>query len=195
MRDRNEGKSLSAMTLEHYPGMTESELERVEAEAARRWPLQASLIVHRVGTLRPGDNIVLVVTASAHREAAFDAAEFLMDYLKTRAPFWKKEAGADGAERWVDARDSDDAAAERWKTGGKRACKSSATASSELVTDDPSHLSRSSNSSMDGPGTRPVTTAAWTAVSRAGASSLSVEAGARFTELAAAARRRPGSGW
>ena len=79
------------MTLEHYPGMTESELARVEAEAGERWPLQASLIVHRVGALKPGDNIVLVVTASAHREAAFAAAEFLMDYLKTSAPFWKKE--------------------------------------------------------------------------------------------------------
>ena len=106
-----------AMTLEHYPGMTESELERVEAEANARWPLQASLIVHRIGELVPGDNIVLVVTASAHREAAFAAADFLMDYLKTRAPFWKKEVGTDGAERWVDARDSDDMAAERWKTG------------------------------------------------------------------------------
>jgi molybdopterin synthase catalytic subunit len=119
VRSRNDGKPLSAMTLEHYPGMTESELERVEAEAARRWPLQASLIVHRVGTLEPGDNIVLVVTASAHREAAFAAAEFLMDYLKTRAPFWKKEIGADGAAHWVEARDTDDAAAERWEAGGK----------------------------------------------------------------------------
>ena len=119
VRSQNDGPPLLAMTLEHYPGMTESELERVEAEAGRRWPLQASLIVHRVGTLEPGDNIVLVVTASAHRQAAFAAAEFLMDYLKTRAPFWKKEIGADGAERWVEARDSDDAAAERWETGGK----------------------------------------------------------------------------
>src|SRR5687767_11384486 len=102
------------MVLEHYPGMTEAELERVEAEAARRWPLQASLVVHRVGALAPGDNIVLVVTASAHREAAFAAAEFLMDYLKTRAPFWKKERDAAGRERWVEARDSDDLAAERW---------------------------------------------------------------------------------
>ena len=105
--------AISAMTLEHYPGMTEEELARVEAEAGRRWPLQASLIVHRVGTLRPGDNIVLVVTASAHRQAAFDAAAFLMDYLKTRAPFWKKEVAVDGTERWVEARASDDAAAER----------------------------------------------------------------------------------
>jgi molybdopterin synthase catalytic subunit len=106
--------AISAMTLEHYPGMTEEEMARVEAEAAERWPLQASLIVHRVGTLRPGDNIVLVVTASSHRQAAFAAAEFLMDYLKTRAPFWKKELAADGTERWIEARTSDDAAAERW---------------------------------------------------------------------------------
>jgi molybdopterin synthase catalytic subunit len=109
------GGSISEMTLEHYPGMTEEELARVEAEAAARWPLQASLIVHRIGTLRPGDNIVLVVTASAHREAAFTAAAFLRDYLKSRAPFWKKETAADGEERWVEARASDDAAAERWK--------------------------------------------------------------------------------
>jgi len=108
------GSGVAAMTLEHYPGMTEQELARVEAEAAVRWPLQGSLIVHRVGTLRPGDNIVLVVTASAHRQAAFDAAAFLMDYLKTRAPFWKKELDADGQERWVEARESDDDAAERW---------------------------------------------------------------------------------
>ncbi len=109
------GNDGAGMTLEHYPGMTDAELARVEAEAARRWPLLGSLIVHRVGTLRPGDNIVLVVTASAHRQAAFAAAEFLMDYLKTRAPFWKKELGHDGTERWVEARASDDAAAERWK--------------------------------------------------------------------------------
>jgi molybdopterin synthase catalytic subunit len=103
------------MTLEHYPGMTEEELARVEAEAGARWPLLASLIVHRVGTLRPGENIVLVVTAAPHRQAAFEAAQFLMDYLKTRAPFWKKEVGPDGSERWVEARDCDDAAARRWK--------------------------------------------------------------------------------
>ena len=109
------------MTLEHYPGMTEAELARVEAEAAKRWPLQASLIVHRVGALKPGDNIVLVVTASAHREAAFAAAEFLMDYLKTRAPFWKKETRADGTTRWVDARASDDEAAGRWDGPAKPA--------------------------------------------------------------------------
>ena len=114
-RDANDGTAVTKMTLEHYPGMTEAELARVEAEAGQRWPLQASLIVHRVGTLKPGDNIVLVVTASAHRQAAFAAAEFLMDYLKTRAPFWKKETRADGAERWVDAREADEQAAGRWQ--------------------------------------------------------------------------------
>ena len=115
VRDSNDGHAIDGMTLEHYPGMTEAELARVEAEAGNRWPLQASLIVHRVGALNPGDNIVLVVTASAHRQAAFAAAEFLMDYLKTRAPFWKKETRADGAERWVEARDSDESAAGRWE--------------------------------------------------------------------------------
>ena len=109
------GRPIAAMSLEHYPGMTESELARVEAEAAARWPLQDSLIIHRYGELRPGDNIVLVVTASAHRHAAFEAAEFLMDYLKTRAPFWKKETGPDGEAIWVDARPGDDAALERWR--------------------------------------------------------------------------------
>lgn len=105
---------ITSMMLEHYPGMTEAELERVEAEANARWPLQATLIIHRVGTLMPGDNIVLVVAASTHRRAAFEAAEFLMDYLKTRAPFWKKEAGADGVGQWVDARESDTLALNRW---------------------------------------------------------------------------------
>ncbi len=105
---------VAAMTLEHYPGMTEAELSRIEAEAHSRWPLQASLIVHRVGELKPGDNIVLVATASAHRQAAFEAAGFLMDYLKTRAPFWKKETDASGNAVWVEARQSDDSAARRW---------------------------------------------------------------------------------
>jgi molybdopterin synthase catalytic subunit len=114
VRADNDGSGVTAMTLEHYPGMTEAELARVEAEAAQRWPLQASLVVHRIGTLKPGDNIVLVVTASAHREAAFEAAAYLMDYLKTRAPFWKKELTREGEERWVDARDSDEEAAKRW---------------------------------------------------------------------------------
>lgn len=106
---------LSAMTLEHYPGMTEAELGRIEAEAQSRWPLAGCLIVHRVGELKPGDNIVLVVTASRHRQAAFQAAEFLMDYLKTKAPFWKKETGRDGSGGWVDARESDDDAMTRWQ--------------------------------------------------------------------------------
>jgi len=114
VRDASGGGTVTSMELEHYPGMTEKELARIEAEACSRWPLQATLIVHRVGRLAPGDNIVLVVTASAHREAAFEAASFLMDYLKTRAPFWKREAG-EGEARWVDARESDDQAASRWK--------------------------------------------------------------------------------
>lgn len=108
------GSELVSMTLEHYPGMTEAELEDVEREANSRWPLSASLIVHRVGELRPGANIVLVITASRHRQAAFQAAEFLMDYLKTRAPFWKKESYADGQSDWVDARESDSDAVRRW---------------------------------------------------------------------------------
>lgn len=110
------GGGVSSMTLEHYPGMTEAELARVEAEAVSRWPLAGSLIVHRIGELQPGDNIVLVIAASAHRQAAFDAAAFLMDYLKTRAPFWKKETGLDGSGNWVDARESDEAARARWET-------------------------------------------------------------------------------
>lgn len=123
MRGSNAGTAVEAMTLEHYPGMTEGELIGLEAEAQRRWPLQATLIVHRVGTFRPGDGIVLVVTAAAHRQPAFAAAEFLMDYLKTRAPFWKKESGPSG-ERWVEARDSDEEAARRWRpAGGDRSAK------------------------------------------------------------------------
>ena len=102
------------LELEHYPGMTEKELTRIEEEAHRRWPLQASLIVHRVGKLKPGDNIVLVAAASAHRQAAFDAASFLMDYLKTRAPFWKKEERG-GEAQWVDARESDQTAMKKWE--------------------------------------------------------------------------------
>lgn len=94
--------AVTAMTLEHYPGMTEKELARVEAEAHARWPLQATLIVHRVGRLEPGDNIVLTAAASAHREAAFEAARFLIDYLKTSAPFWKRESGPAG-DKWVEA--------------------------------------------------------------------------------------------
>ncbi|MDH3668941.1 MAG: molybdopterin synthase catalytic subunit MoaE [Paracoccaceae bacterium] len=104
---------ISEMALEHYPGMTERALEEIAAQAQQRWPLQGLRIIHRHGPLAPGDRIVLVLTASRHRQAAFEAAEFLMDYLKTKAPFWKKE-GDGGKARWVDARDSDDNAARRW---------------------------------------------------------------------------------
>jgi molybdopterin synthase catalytic subunit len=110
---RDQNGAVEAMTLEHYPGMTERELERIEAEAHARWPLQASLIVHRYGALKPGDTIVLVVTASEHRDAAFDAAKFLMDYLKTSAPLWKREEGP-GGSRWVEASEGDTAAHLRW---------------------------------------------------------------------------------
>jgi molybdopterin synthase catalytic subunit len=110
---RDQAGAITEMTLEHYPGMTEGELARIEAEACARWPLQESLVVHRYGTLKPGDNIVLVVTASEHRDAAFDAARFLMDYLKTSAPFWKRETGP-GGSRWVEASSSDDTARTRW---------------------------------------------------------------------------------
>lgn len=105
---------ITAMELEHYPGMTERALEEITAEAEARWPLQGVRVIHRYGRLKPGDRIVLVLTASRHRQAAFEAAEFLMDYLKSRAPFWKKEDHA-GSARWVDARDTDDSAAARWK--------------------------------------------------------------------------------
>jgi molybdopterin synthase catalytic subunit len=110
---RDQAGAVAEMALEHYPGMTEGELARIEAEANARWPLQVSLIVHRYGTLKPGDNIVLVVTASEHRDAAFDAAKFLMDYLKTSAPFWKRETGP-GGSRWVEASSSDATARTRW---------------------------------------------------------------------------------
>jgi molybdopterin synthase catalytic subunit len=118
VRDTAHGRTLASMTLEHYPGMTEAELARVEAEAFARWPLQASLIVHRVGELTPGEGIVLVIAASPHRQAAFEAASYLMDYLKTRAPFWKKETGIDGHGSWVDAREADDEALRRWEVKG-----------------------------------------------------------------------------
>ncbi|MCI4663986.1 MAG: molybdopterin synthase catalytic subunit MoaE [Neomegalonema sp.] len=109
-----EGAPVAVMELEHYPGMTEKQLEKIEAEAAARWPVIASTIIHRYGPLAPGDRIVFVAVASAHRAAAFEAAEFIMDYLKTKAPFWKRELNAAGDGRWVDARESDDQAAERW---------------------------------------------------------------------------------
>ncbi len=117
VRGDSGGKQLETLTLEHYPGMTEVELARIEDEAQQRFALLGSTIVHRVGDLRPGDPIVLVVTASAHRQAAFEAAEFLMDYLKSRAPFWKKEAFSDGTETWVDAREGDGVAMARWTAG------------------------------------------------------------------------------
>ncbi len=114
VRGESENKELTSMTLEHYPGMTEKELERIEKEARARWPLQDSLIIHRFGILKPGDNIVLVITASAHRQVAFEAAAFLMDYLKTQAPFWKKEQTAAGENQWVAARTDDDVARAKW---------------------------------------------------------------------------------
>lgn len=113
VRDLNEGDRVAEMTLEHYPGMTEKALEKIVLEAKSRWDVYDALVIHRVGTLRPADQIVLVVVTGAHRGEAFAACEFLMDYLKTRAPFWKKEKTPDGS-RWVDARESDDAAAKRW---------------------------------------------------------------------------------
>jgi molybdopterin synthase catalytic subunit len=113
VRDLNLAADVVALELEHYPGMTEKALAAIADEAALRWPLQAIRIVHRVGKLHPGDQIVLVLTASAHRHAAYEANQFVMDYLKTRAPFWKKEWTPDGP-RWVDARDSDQTAAARW---------------------------------------------------------------------------------
>ena len=117
VRGEADGRPLTSMMLEHYPGMTDAELQRIEAEAHRRFKLTASRIVHRVGTLHPGDNIVLVITCAAHRHDAFQACEFLMDYLKTEAPFWKKETSADGQGAWVDARASDDEALGRWRSG------------------------------------------------------------------------------
>jgi molybdopterin synthase catalytic subunit len=113
-RDVNDGDVVTKMTLEHYPGMTEKALENIIAEAKRRWDVMEVLVVHRVGELEPTDQIVLVVVAGAHRGEAFAACEFIMDYLKTRAPFWKKEETPRGA-RWVEARSSDDEAAERWE--------------------------------------------------------------------------------
>jgi len=115
VRDIAGDTPVDAMTLEHYPDMTEKALAGVEAEARARWPLEATLIIHRYGRLEPGDRIVMVATASAHREAAIEACHFLIDWLKTKAPFWKLEDTPAGAQ-WVDARTSDDAAAERWIT-------------------------------------------------------------------------------
>jgi len=110
---RDIGGTLHSMTLEHYPGMTEKELKRIAGEAEKRWPLLGCRVIHRFGTLAPGDNIVLVITLSAHREAAFKAADFLMDYLKSSAPFWKKEQTGD-KENWVQSREKDETALKRW---------------------------------------------------------------------------------
>lgn len=114
VREMAGDKAISAMTLEHYPAMTEKMLTEIDAEAQARWPLEGTLVVHRYGRLEPGERIVLVIAASKHREAAFEACHFLIDWLKTKAPFWKLEdTGADA--KWVEARESDDKAAERWK--------------------------------------------------------------------------------
>ena len=114
---RDEQGTLSALELEHYPGMAEAEIARIAAQAIQRWPLQGLTAIHRHGKIAPGENIVLVVAASAHRQAAFEAANFLMDYLKSRAPFWKKEHRADGSQGgWVEAKEADARAAQRWKT-------------------------------------------------------------------------------
>lgn len=118
VRDEHAGEPVTAMTLEHYPGMTERKLQEIEAQAHARWPLLDTLVVHRHGRMLPGEPIVLVATASAHRAAALDACAFLIDWLKTKAPFWKLEETDTGEQRWVEARDSDDAAAARWETRG-----------------------------------------------------------------------------
>jgi molybdopterin synthase catalytic subunit len=113
---RDEAGALSALELEHYPGMAEAEIARIATEATERWPLLGLTAIHRFGKIAPGENIVLVAAASAHRQAAFEAANFLMDYLKSRAPFWKKEHRVDGSTGgWVDAKEADDQAAARWK--------------------------------------------------------------------------------
>ena len=113
---RDEAGTLQALELEHYPGMAEEEIARIVAEAERRWPLLGVTVIHRTGKILPGEQIVLVVCASAHRGAAFSAAEFLMDFLKSRAPFWKKEHRADGGQGdWVAAKDADETALERWR--------------------------------------------------------------------------------
>ena len=117
VRDVNEGDAVAEMTLEHYPGMTEKSIEEIITQARGRWTVFDALVIHRVGTLRPTDQIVLVIVASSHRGDAFAACEFIMDYLKTRAPFWKKEATPSGV-RWVEARATDAIAAERWRLKG-----------------------------------------------------------------------------
>ncbi len=122
VRDMAGAEQIGAMTLEHYPGMTEKELEVIAVEAKSRWPLEATLIIHRFGRLEPGDQIVLCAAASAHRGASFEACEFMMDFLKTKAPFWKLEDTPQGGQ-WVDARDSDNSAAERWIKAPEKAAE------------------------------------------------------------------------
>ena len=112
---RDEGGTLAAMEIEHYPGMTEKALESIRDKAMARWSLDGAMIIHRFGPMAPGDQIMMVATAARHRSDAFEAAEYLMDYLKSRAPFWKKETGADGSD-WVKAKDADEAALGRWTT-------------------------------------------------------------------------------
>ena len=119
VRDMNLGDAVGGLFLEHYPGMTEKSLGAIVEEARQRWPLDKVRLIHRVGQLNPGDQIVFVGTASAHRQAAFEACEFLMDYLKTKAPFWKREK-TDSGERWVEARDSDTHAVQRWSLKDNR---------------------------------------------------------------------------
>ena len=122
-RGAEAGKPIAALTLEHYPGMAEAEIARHVDEACARWPLLGVTVIHRYGRIAPGENIVLVLTASSHREAAFAAAEFLMDYLKTRAPFWKQVEGANG-KTWIEAKDADETAASRWeKPAGREAAE------------------------------------------------------------------------
>ena len=123
VRDLGEEDALKAITLEHYPGMTEKMLRKIEAEANDRWPLEASLIVHRYGRLEPGEQIVLVATASPHRQAAFDSCAFLIDWLKTKAPFWKLEDTQNEGARWVEAKAADDRAAERWEQTDKNSAE------------------------------------------------------------------------
>ena len=114
VRDRNAGSQVSAMELEHYPGMTEQSIEAMIDAAHQRFDIRAARVIHRIGLLQPQDQIVMVAVTSAHRGQSFEACEFLMDYLKTRAPFWKKETAADGRQRWVDAREADETALQRW---------------------------------------------------------------------------------
>ena len=115
VRDFNQGDAVKGLSLEHYPGMTEKALVDIVNQARARWPLQECTLIHRIGDLLLGDQIVLVAVSSAHREAAFEACHFIMDFLKTRAPFWKKELTAEGVQRWVEALDRDNAAAARWQ--------------------------------------------------------------------------------